>query len=292
MAKYRITAPDGNSYDVTAPDSATQDQVLAYAKMNYKGASPQGPDWKGVVTQAAKEATMRPGTNMRSLMTDPVTQAKALPALAGTVGGLSPLPGVATLGTVVGRQLSNLALRAYGKPEEIPSTGSQIAEGGLAALGDVIAIPKLKSAYYGSKIGQAESKFPGMANVVKEAPPSSPRTAVKLAQQLEGKDLSPLDAKRYQPAIDTIYKKGYPFQSAYKMYSPDFQKASAAVSSGLNKIPGRAAPAAAMAQANKIPNFIRDNIQVAWQNPLVRRAIYAALTGLGIGEGAKLTFGK
>jgi hypothetical protein len=39
MAKYRITAPDGNSYEITAPDDATQDQVLAYAQANYQGAS-------------------------------------------------------------------------------------------------------------------------------------------------------------------------------------------------------------------------------------------------------------
>lgn len=46
MATYRITAPDGNQYDVTAPDDATEDQVLAYAQQNYQGvgsaaASPQ-----------------------------------------------------------------------------------------------------------------------------------------------------------------------------------------------------------------------------------------------------------
>ncbi len=44
MAKYRITAPDGNTYEVTAPDDATQDQVLAYAQANYKPApAPRTP---------------------------------------------------------------------------------------------------------------------------------------------------------------------------------------------------------------------------------------------------------
>lgn len=41
MAKYKITAPDGNSYAVTAPDTASQDEVLAYAKSNYQKAAPQ-----------------------------------------------------------------------------------------------------------------------------------------------------------------------------------------------------------------------------------------------------------
>jgi hypothetical protein len=36
MPKYRITAPDGHTYDITAPDGATQEEVLAYAQQNYK----------------------------------------------------------------------------------------------------------------------------------------------------------------------------------------------------------------------------------------------------------------
>lgn len=40
MAEYDITAPDGHVYRITAPDDATQDQVLAYAKANYQGTAP------------------------------------------------------------------------------------------------------------------------------------------------------------------------------------------------------------------------------------------------------------
>jgi hypothetical protein len=36
MPVYKITAPDGNTYNVTAPEGATQDQVLAYAQANYQ----------------------------------------------------------------------------------------------------------------------------------------------------------------------------------------------------------------------------------------------------------------
>lgn len=36
MATYRITAPDGNVYDINAPDDATEDQVMAYAQANYQ----------------------------------------------------------------------------------------------------------------------------------------------------------------------------------------------------------------------------------------------------------------
>lgn len=41
MPRFKITAPDGNAYVVNAPDGATQDQVLAYAKMNYKSTAPK-----------------------------------------------------------------------------------------------------------------------------------------------------------------------------------------------------------------------------------------------------------
>lgn len=37
--KYKVTAPGGNSYIVTAPEGATQEQVLAYAQANYHQAS-------------------------------------------------------------------------------------------------------------------------------------------------------------------------------------------------------------------------------------------------------------
>jgi hypothetical protein len=36
MAKYRITAPDGGTYEVTAPDTASEAEVLAYAQQNYQ----------------------------------------------------------------------------------------------------------------------------------------------------------------------------------------------------------------------------------------------------------------
>ena len=41
MAKYRITAPDGGTYEITAPDDASQEQVLAYAQSNYQKPSPK-----------------------------------------------------------------------------------------------------------------------------------------------------------------------------------------------------------------------------------------------------------
>jgi hypothetical protein len=43
MAKYRITGPDGGTYEVTAPDTASEAEVLAYAQQNYKPAAKPEP---------------------------------------------------------------------------------------------------------------------------------------------------------------------------------------------------------------------------------------------------------
>ena len=44
MPVYRITSPDGNTYEVTAPEGATEQDVLAYAQQNYSSASAATPE--------------------------------------------------------------------------------------------------------------------------------------------------------------------------------------------------------------------------------------------------------
>jgi len=46
MPKYRITAPDGKSYEVNAPDGATQEQVLAYAQQHYQQPEAAPKEWQ------------------------------------------------------------------------------------------------------------------------------------------------------------------------------------------------------------------------------------------------------
>jgi hypothetical protein len=51
MAKYRVTSPDGTSYEVTAPDDASESQVLEYAKTQFaqsSNASPQQRDYSKI----------------------------------------------------------------------------------------------------------------------------------------------------------------------------------------------------------------------------------------------------
>jgi hypothetical protein len=43
MATYRVKAPDGTEFDITAPDGASQDEVMAYAKANMPTPEPKKP---------------------------------------------------------------------------------------------------------------------------------------------------------------------------------------------------------------------------------------------------------
>ena len=42
MAKFQVTGPDGQKYEVTAPDDATEEQVIAYAQQNIGKQSAMG----------------------------------------------------------------------------------------------------------------------------------------------------------------------------------------------------------------------------------------------------------
>ena len=42
MSKYRITGPDGGTYEVTAPDGASEQEVLAYVQQNVQSRAPLG----------------------------------------------------------------------------------------------------------------------------------------------------------------------------------------------------------------------------------------------------------
>lgn len=67
MATYTVTAPDGNAYDVTAPDTASQDEVLAYAKENYQPSSEQPGFAVPPAVQLGAKALLTPGRGLRGL---------------------------------------------------------------------------------------------------------------------------------------------------------------------------------------------------------------------------------
>lgn len=67
MATYRITGPDGGQYDITAPDDATQEQVLAYAQAKYAGApAPDAGPGAGAGQQHASRPVQPPASTPKA----------------------------------------------------------------------------------------------------------------------------------------------------------------------------------------------------------------------------------
>lgn len=105
MAKFRITGPDGNTYEITAPDDATEQQVLAYAQSNYQPAveydqaqgSTTAPDFSNVVggSRTVRDDSLNPTQGMgqyprylAGLVDSVVTTGKGLKQGAIELGGL------------------------------------------------------------------------------------------------------------------------------------------------------------------------------------------------------------
>lgn len=246
----------------------------------------QGPDYGQIVKDALNEARMGNGSKMRALLTDPVTQAKALPYLAGTGLSVLGVPGGMTAGTVGGRQVSNAALRSYGMPEEVPSTGDQIKEGVLSAAGDLTAIPAINRKVFGSQIGAAEAR----AGV--PPPQDIPSTPMAIGQKSigdfineavdsvksSGLEGTPTYWKQIKDQVDRIYKMGKD-QALTGLDKGRLAWLNQMTQAGLNKaVPGRAIPAAALARSQAIPNAIKEVSRTApwWLKGAVATGVTAA----------------
>jgi len=231
------------------------------------------PDFGQVVKDALNEAHFGNGSKLRDLMTDPITQAKALPYLIGFAGTLLGGP---TAAYVMGRGLSDAALSSYGRPEEIPPISQQAGE----LAGSVVseAIPAMGRYMAGKDIGKVEAAIPGLSNIKKVAPPSSMTTATKLMQRLKGAPLSVEEAKAAQPAVKSVWGSPWVNQQRYSSYLPDFTEATQNVSDTLNTIPGREEAAARMARLNTIPNYVGKALKI------VPRSLKFGM-GIGAGEG-------
>lgn len=279
MAKYRITAPDGNAYEVTAPDTASQDEVLAYAKANYKGAS-GGTNYKQVVGSAIKNMFQRPAMAAKDLGTNPQTMANAMPSLLGVAGGASPIPGGATMGTAAGQGIRDLALKGLGKP--VPGMIQHGLELGSSVLGDVAALPFAKGKIFGGQIGQAEKAAGAIARGAEKAitPGSVGQTLRDLEAQIDAGTITTAQgAKDAKEIIDQIYMNPKIYEK-----SPGINVQSARVSQKVQKlinemVPGRAGPAQAFRKSQTIPNLIGRGVKII--PPRVRAGI-----GYGTGFGA------
>lgn len=103
MATYVVTAPDGKEYEITAPEGASQEEVLAYAQRNYaQAAKPE----RSMLQEAGRQAglTARAAitgvTSIPAMMADPV--AAAINQAAGRRVMDLPSQGVQRLMTAAG----------------------------------------------------------------------------------------------------------------------------------------------------------------------------------------------
>ena len=101
MATFTVTAPDGKEYDITAPEGATQEQVLAYAQQNYKP-TPQRSTTEELGRQVG--LTARAGitglTAIPAMMADPL--AAGINQMMGRQVMDMPSQGIQTMMTAAG----------------------------------------------------------------------------------------------------------------------------------------------------------------------------------------------
>lgn len=86
MAKYRVTAPDGSTYEVNAPDGASEADVMAYAKTQF---AQQVPSIEKPVPQKTSDFSQLPGNIIPSAQRFAGGLAHAVMNPLDTIGGIA-----------------------------------------------------------------------------------------------------------------------------------------------------------------------------------------------------------
>jgi hypothetical protein len=161
MADFEVTSPDGKKFRVTAPEGATQEQVLAYAQENF-GKTEAGPE-PSVLDRASRVA----GLGARSL----VTGVTGLPALVAEAPawalrtGIRAATGKETFpspSATLQQKMTDVGLPEAETPVERFSTGVTSAlagTGGGIKAGEFLA---RNASPVVSKVGSVLSSQPGM----------------------------------------------------------------------------------------------------------------------------------
>lgn len=271
-----------------------ENEEFEFRARSEKEAQSQQPNWKGIVGNAIKSSIQKPLAYAKDLGTNPESMANAMPGLLGTAGlGVMPWGG-GTAGTAIGQGIRAGALTALGKKDQIPPmldindkfpfVHGQIPELGLAALGDVAAIP-LKRNMLGRKIGVVEKNADVLARGAEKAitPGSVGQTLRDLEAQIDAGTInSAQGAKDAKEIVDQIYMNPKIYEK-----SPGINVQSARVSQKVQKllnemIPGRAEPAKEMAKVMQVPNMI----QRGWRATpwAVKKGAQGAAGVLGVEE--------
>lgn len=134
MAKYRINTPDGSKYEITAPDNATQEEVLEYAKANHKMTPAYDRSAKGredriamftdPMKEGVKAALPSEDYNQPITPTAPVNDMKGA-AMAGLEAAGQTLRDPTRLGPTssIPAQVAGEKVEQFGKDINAPITG-------------------------------------------------------------------------------------------------------------------------------------------------------------------------
>lgn len=170
MATFIVTAPDGKEYEITAPEGATQEQVLAYAQQNFN--KPAVQPQRTLAQEAGRQlgltarAAITGATAVPAMLAEPV--AAGVNLLAGRQVMASPTQGVQNLMTAAGlpqpqgtleRAVQTGASAMAGVPAQAALSGTSAA---LAPLRQNL-LQQTVAAGAGGTAGQAA------ADVVQEA---------------------------------------------------------------------------------------------------------------------------
>lgn len=125
MPTYVVTSPDGKEFEITAPEGATQEQVLAYAQQNFKAAEP-------AQRSLGSDILRQVGLTGRAA----VTGALSLPAMAADpLANLVNMAAGKTVMTPPSQGIQNL-MTAAGVPS--PETGLERAvQTGASAMAGI-----------------------------------------------------------------------------------------------------------------------------------------------------------
>lgn len=176
MATYDIKAPDGTVFEVTAPDNASEAEVLAYAQAQFKQQQPSAPPPVQQTQSPAPPPAQATGAPRNYALSEvPLAALQNAPASAGKL--VSGLADMVMSPIETGKALGNLAmnkddswnkakqalLARYGGTEEIKRT---IAEDPVGVMSDfstaALGASKLANV---AKLGKAGSVLNTAANV-------------------------------------------------------------------------------------------------------------------------------
>jgi hypothetical protein len=89
MPTYVVTAPDGKEYEITAPEGATQEQVLKYAQENFPKASPAPSTGSQILRQLGltARAGITGAATIPAMLAEPFAAAAGVPDQMGRLQG-------------------------------------------------------------------------------------------------------------------------------------------------------------------------------------------------------------